>query len=75
MIVAEITRPNSLADKDTWSKATMIYTNKISKDSTYTLTGEWKVAFVSGDTTLKVGDTVTGNVTAGKYAVIILYQE
>jgi pullulanase len=74
MIVAEITRPNSLADKEDWSKVTMIYTNKISKDSTYTLTEEWKVAFVSGETTLKVGDTVTGTITAGKYAVIILYK-
>ena len=75
LIVAEINRPASLAETETWSKATVLYANKLGVDSTYVLEGEWKVAFSSGNVSYNVGDTVSGTVKMDKYSVVILYQE
>ena len=75
MIVTEIKRPSAMAETESWSKVTIIYTNKIAKDATYELSGDWKVAFVSGNNAYNVGDTVNGTLTMGKYSVVMLYQE
>jgi pullulanase len=75
MIVTEIKRPSAMAETESWSKVTVIHTNKVAENATYELTEDWKVAFVSGNTTYNVGDTVNGTLTMGKYSVVILYQE
>ena len=75
LIVVEINRPASLAESETWSKVTVLYTNKLAENATYNLTGEWHVAFASGCDSYKVGDTVSNSVSLGKYSVVILYQE
>ena len=76
LIVSKITRPSSIANEENWSKVLIIYANKKAgtEIGSYNLTGQWKVGFVSGDTTLNVGDTVSNNVTFGNYTMIILYQ-
>ena len=75
LIVSEITRPKSLAETESWSKAIVLYTNKIGDGTTYNLTGEWQVAFASGNANYNVGDTVSGTINMDKYSVVILYQE
>lgn len=75
LIVTEITRPGSMTETESWSKVTVMYSNKLGTDSAYTLTGDWKVAFTSGDVDYNVGDTLTGEVKIGRYSMVILYQE
>ena len=75
IIVVEISRPGSLEESESWKKVTVIYTNKIGEGKTYDLTGDWTVAFTSGNVEYNIGDTVNGTVSMGKYSVVILYQE
>ena len=72
LVVAQITTPEGVTDS--WSAATMIYSNAKGAGSSYTLEGEWTVAFVSGNTSLKVNDKVTGTISFDEYTMIILYQ-
>ena len=72
LIVSKITKPANVTDS--WSAATMIYSNAKGAGSSYTLEGEWTVAFVSGNTSLKVNDKVTGTISFDEYTMIILYQ-
>ena len=71
-VMAQITTPSDVTD--TWSAATMIYANAKATGSSIELTGEWTVAFASGNTTLKVNDKVTGTISFDEYTMIILYQ-
>jgi hypothetical protein len=52
----------------------MIYANAKATGSSIELSGEWTVAFASGNTTLKVNDKVTGTISFDEYTMIILYQ-
>lgn len=75
-IVVEISSvPQSMQADETWKKATIIVTNKkCVNEEVYTLTGDWKVAFASGNTTAKVDDVLTGSISCGTYSVLVLYQ-
>ena len=41
----------------------------------YTLSGNWNVATVSGTANITKGSTATGEVTLGAYSIAVLYQE
>lgn len=74
-IVVEVTTPTNMKDSDDWSKITVIYSSAAGANSSYTLTGTWNVACVSGTSNAIEGQTITGNVTAGAYSIVVLYQE
>ena len=74
-IVVEITTPTNMKDADDWSKITIIYSNANGNNTSHTLSGSWNVACVSGTSNAVEGQTITGNVTAGAYSIVVLYQE
>ena len=71
-IVVEITTPTK--DSDDWSKITIIYSSGAANTSNYGLSGTWNVACVSGTSNAVEGQTISGNVTAGAYSIVVLYQ-
>ena len=74
-IVVEITTPSDMKDSDDWSKITVIYSSGKGANTSYTLSGNWNVATVSGTANITKGSTVTGEVTLGAYSIAVLYQE
>ena len=74
-IVVEITTPTDMKDSDDWSKITVIYSSGKGANTSYTLSGNWNVATVSGTANITKGSTVTGEVTLGAYSIAVLYQE
>ena len=74
-IVVEITTPSNLKDSDDWSKIIIIYSSGKGTNTSYTVSGNWNVATVSGTSNVVKGATVTGQVTLGTYSIAVLYQE
>ena len=74
-IVVEITTPSNLKDSDDWSKIIVIYSSGKGTNTSYTVSGDWNVATVSGTSNVVKGATVTGQVTLGTYSIAVLYQE
>ena len=70
-IVLEINTPNK--DSNDWSKVIVIISNA-NGGSSYNVSGTWNVYSVSGTSNVVEGQTATGNVTAGAYSVVVLYQ-
>ena len=67
--------PPSMEGQSEWAAVTYIVTNKkFNAETVCELTGNWVVGFAFGNTTLKVGDTVTGTISCGNYTSILLYQ-
>ena len=74
-IVVEVTTPSNMKDSDDWSKIIVIYSSAAGNNSSYSVSGTWNVACVSGYSNAVEGQTITGNVTAGAYSIVVLYQE
>ena len=64
-----------MKDSDDWSKITVIYSSGKGANTSYTLSGNWNVATVSGTANITKGSIVTGEVTLGAYSIAVLYQE
>ena len=70
-IVLEITTQNK--DANDWSKVVVIISNAKGGTS-YNVSGSWNVYTVSGTSNVTKGGTATGQVTAGAYSTVVLYQ-
>lgn len=71
-IVVEISKAPGVIDE--WNKVVLLFTNNRvnGKKINYELKEEYKVEFVSGNNSLKVGEVVSGQIILGEYSLVVL---